>query len=107
MLSSSCCLTLGVQENMMNLHLSAVTTFMTGIGEVNNESVTACDTVIHGPSSSSAMAISHDPSLQPYSLATLSNVLFDSINNFRVGFSGGISISVLHRLETQVPFCHP
>ena len=53
----------------MNLHLSAITTFMTGVGEVNNASVH--DTVVHGPSSGTAMAISHDPSLQPYSLAML------------------------------------
>ena len=90
----------------MNLHLSAITTFMTGIGEVNNASVR--DTVVHGPSSGSAMAISHNPLLQPYSLAMLSNVSFDSIKKFRVGFSCGISTGVLlHRLETQVPSCHP
>ena len=77
-----------------------------GVDEVNNSSV--CITVVHGPSSSSAMAISHDPSLQPYSMAMLSNVSFDSIKNFRVGFSCGISTGVLlHRLEMQVPSCHP
>ena len=68
---------------MMNLHLYAVTTFMTGVCEVN---ASVCDTVVHGPSSCSAMAISHDPSLQPYSLAMLSIVLFHSIKNLRIGF---------------------
>ena len=52
----------GVHDFMMNLHLYAVTTFMTGVCEVN---ASVCDTVVHGPSSCSAMAISHDPSLQP------------------------------------------
>ena len=60
----------GVHDIMMNLHLYAVTTFMTGVCEVN---ASVCDTVVHGPSSCSAMAISHDPSLQLYSLAMLSN----------------------------------
>ena len=92
----------------MNLYLSAITTFMTRVGEVNNASVH--DTVVQGPSSGSAMAVSHNPSLQPYSLslAMLSNVSFDSITNFRVGFSCGISTGVvLRRLETQVPSCQP
>ena len=90
----------------MNLHPNVVTTFMTGLSEVNNASV--CDAVVHGPSSGSAMAISHDPSLQPYSLAMLSNISFDSIKNFREGFSCGISTGVLlRRVETQVPSCHP
>ena len=95
-----------MHEIMMNLHLSAITTFMTGVGEVNNASVR--DTVVHAPSSGTAMAISHNPPLQPYYLAMLSNVSFDSINNFHVGFSCGISTGVLlRRLETQVSFCHP
>ena len=95
-----------MHEIMMNLHLSAVTTFMTGVGEVNNASV--CDTVVHGPSSGSNMAISQDPSLQVYSLAMLSNVSFDSIKIFRVGFSCGISTGVLlRRLETQVHLAIP
>ena len=95
-----------VHDIMMNLHLSAITTFMTGVGEVNNASV--CDTVVHGPSSSSAMPISHDPLLQPYSLAMLSNILFVSITNFCVGFSRGISTGILlRRLDTQVPSFHP
>ena len=84
-----------MHEIMINLHLSAITTFMTDVGEVNNASVR--DTVVHGPSSGSAMAISHDSSLQPYSLAMLSNVSFDSITSFRVGFSCGISTGVLLR----------
>ena len=95
-----------MHDIMMNLHLSAITKFMTGVGEVINASVR--DTVVHGPCSGSAMAISHDPSLQPYYLAMLSNVLFDSITNFREGFSCGISIGVLlRRLEIQVSSCHP
>ena len=95
-----------MHDVMMNLHLSTITMFMTGIGEVNNASVR--DTVIHGPSSGPAMAISHYPSLQPYVLAMLSNVSFDSIKNFRVGFSRGISTgALLRRLYTQVPSCHP
>ena len=70
-------------HDMMNLHLYAVTTFMTGVCEVN---ASVCDTVVHGPSCCSAMAISHDPSLQPYSLAMLSIVSFHSIKNVRIGF---------------------
>ena len=73
----------GVHDIMMNLHLYAVTTFMTGVCEVN---ASVCDTVVHGPSSCSAMAISHDPSLQPYSLAMLSNVSFHSKKNVHIGF---------------------
>ena len=70
-------------HDMMNLHLYAVTTFMTGVCEVN---ASVCDTVVHGPSSSSAKAISHDPSLQPYSLPMLSIVSFHSIKKLRIGF---------------------
>ena len=52
------------------------------------------------------MAISHDPSLQPYPLAMMSNISLDSITNFHVGFSCGISTGVLlRRVETQVPSC--
>ena len=47
----------GVHDIMMNLHLYDVTTFMTGVCEVN---ASVC---VYGPSSCSAMAISHDPSL--------------------------------------------
>ena len=73
----------GVHDIMMNLHLNAVTTFMTGVCEVNSS---VCDMVVHGPSSYSTMASSHVPSLQPYSLAMLSNVSFHSIKNFRIQF---------------------
>ena len=36
----------GVHDIMMNLHLNVVTTFMTGVCEVN---ASLCDTVVHGP----------------------------------------------------------
>ena len=74
----------GVHDIMMNLHLNAVTTFMTGVCEVNASLWR--DTVVHGPSSGSAMAISHVSSLQPYSLAMLSIISFHSIKNLRIGF---------------------
>ena len=79
-LSGSC-----VHDIMMTLHLYAVTTFMTGVC-VYKVNASVCNTAVHGPSSCSAMAISHDPSMQPYSLAMLSNVSFHSIKNVRIGF---------------------
>ena len=69
-----------VHDIMMNLHLSAITTFMTGVGEVNNASMR--DAIVHGASSGSIIAISHNPLLQPYYMAMLSNVLFENITNF-------------------------